>query len=67
VFVLTVGSMALRGITTLAGDHLLEGFHDLANFTEIAGGLTFGMIVGTTVAVLFLRRTTVGGGNPQVL
>lgn len=56
VFVLTVGSMALRGITTLAGGHLLESFHDLANFTEIAGGLTFGMIVGTTAAVVLLRR-----------
>jgi uncharacterized membrane protein YjjB (DUF3815 family) len=57
VFVLTVGSMALRGITTLAGGHLLESFHDLANFTEIAGGLTFGMVVGTTIAVVLLRRT----------
>jgi uncharacterized membrane protein YjjB (DUF3815 family) len=65
VFVLTVGSMALRGITTLAGGHLLESFHDLANFTEIAGGLTFGMIVGTTVAVTLLRRTA--GGRPRVL
>jgi uncharacterized membrane protein YjjP (DUF1212 family) len=61
VFVLTVGSIALRGITTLAGGHLLESYHDLANFTEIAGGLTFGMVVGTTIAVAFLRRTRAGG------
>ena len=67
VFVLTVGSMALRGITTLAGGHLLESFHDLANFTEIAGGLTFGMIVGTTVAVAFLRRIKAGGDHLRVL
>jgi uncharacterized membrane protein YjjB (DUF3815 family) len=67
VFVLTVGSMALRGITTLAGGHLLESFHDLANFTEIAGGLTFGMVVGTTIAVVFLRRTKVDHGHPRVL
>lgn len=67
VFVLTVGSMALRGITTLAGGHLLESFHDLANFTEIAGGLTFGMIVGTTVAVVLLRRAKLDGGHPRVL
>lgn len=67
VFVLTVGSMALRGITTLAGGHLLESFHDLANFTEIAGGLTFGMVVGTTIAVAFLRRTRADSGHPRVL
>ncbi len=65
VFVLTVGSMALRGITTLAGGHLLESFHDLANFTEVAGGLTFGMIVGTTVAVVVLRR--MGSSRPRML
>ncbi|MGP0107760.1 MAG: threonine/serine exporter family protein [Acidimicrobiales bacterium] len=58
VFVLTVGSMALRGITTLAGGHLLESFHDLANFTEIAGALTFGLICGTSIGVAILRRTT---------
>jgi uncharacterized membrane protein YjjB (DUF3815 family) len=56
VFVLTVGSMALRGLTTLAGGHLLESFHDLANFTEIAGALTFGLIVGTSIGVAVLRR-----------
>jgi len=67
VFVLTVGSMALRGITTLAGGHLLESFHDLANFTEVAGGLTFGMIVGTTIAVALLRRTKAGVGHTRLL
>ena len=67
VFVLTVGSTALRGITTLAGGHLLESFHDLANFAEIAGGLTFGMIVGTTIAVLILGRARTSGGRPLVL
>jgi uncharacterized membrane protein YjjP (DUF1212 family) len=55
VFVLTVGSMALRGLTTLAGGHLMESFRDLSTFTEIAGGLTFGMIVGTTLGVALLR------------
>ena len=64
VFVLIVGSMTLRGITTLAGGHVLERFHDLADFTEIAG-LAFGMIVGMTVAVVFLRR--IGGGHLGVL
>jgi uncharacterized membrane protein YjjB (DUF3815 family) len=67
VFVLTVGSMALRGITTLAGGHLMESFHDLANFTEIAGGLTAGMVVGTTIAVAFLRRNRTAGSQPVLL
>ena len=59
--------LAVKGITTLAGGHLLESFHDLANFAEIAGGLTFGMIVGTTIAVLILGRARAGGGRPLVL
>ena len=56
VFVLTVGSMALRGLTTLAGGHLIESFHDLATFARVAGSLSLGLIVGTSVGVLLLRR-----------
>jgi uncharacterized membrane protein YjjP (DUF1212 family) len=67
VFVLTVGSMALRGITTLAGGHILESFHDMANFTEVAGGLTCGMVVGTTIAVAYLRQRKAVDGHLRVL
>jgi len=55
VFVLTVGSMALRGITTLAGGHLLESFGDLATFIKVASALSFGLIVGTSIGVAVLR------------
>ena len=56
VFVLTVGSMALRGLTTAAGGNLLESFKDFTDFVLIAGGLSFGLIVGTSVAYAILRR-----------
>ena len=55
VFVLTVGSMALRGITTLAGGHLLASFGDLATFVKVASALSFGLIVGTSIGVAILR------------
>jgi uncharacterized membrane protein YjjB (DUF3815 family) len=61
VFVLTVGSMALRGITTLAGGHLLESFGDLATFIKVASALSFGLIVGTSIGVAILRAL-----RPQV-
>lgn len=56
VFVLTVGSMALRGITTVAGGHLLESFGDLATFLRVASALSFGLIVGTSIGMAILRR-----------
>ncbi len=61
VFVLTVGSMALRGITTLAGGHLLESFGDLATFVKVASALSFGLIVGTSIGMSILRAL-----RPQV-
>ncbi len=56
VFVLTVGSMALRGITTLAGGHLIESYHDLTTFASVAGSLSLGLIVGTSIGSLIRRR-----------
>ena len=56
VFVLTVGSMALRGITTLAGGHLIDSFHDLTTFARVAGSLSLGLIIGTSIGMLFVRR-----------
>ncbi len=56
VFVLTVGSMALRGLSTLAGGHILESFHDFSEFVKIAGSLSFGLIVGTSIGVAVTRR-----------
>jgi len=56
VFVLTVGSMALRGITTLAGGDVVESFHDMATFSRVAGSLSLGLIVGTSIGVVLLKR-----------
>ncbi len=56
VFVLTVGSMALRGITTAASGNLIDSFKDFTDFALIAGGLSFGLIVGTGFGLAVLRR-----------
>lgn len=56
VFVLTVGSMALRGFTTFFGGHLLESFTDLSTFAKQAGSLTFGLILGSILAAAWIRR-----------
>lgn len=56
VFVLTVGSMALRGITTAASGNLIDSFKDFTDFTLIAGGLSFGLIVGTGFGMAIVRR-----------
>ena len=56
VFVLTVGSMALRGLTTLAGGDVVTSFHDMGTFCRVAGSLTFGLIVGTAAGIAWLRR-----------
>ena len=56
VFVLTVGSMALRGFTTFFGGHLLESFTDLSTFAKQAGSLTFGLILGSILATAWNRH-----------
>lgn len=56
VFVLTVGSMALRGFTTFFGGHLMESFTDLSTFAKQAGSLTFGLILGSILAAAWNRR-----------
>jgi uncharacterized membrane protein YjjB (DUF3815 family) len=66
VFVLTVGSMALRGLTTMAGGHLLESFHDMVTFTNIAGALTFGLIIGTTAGIATLRRSVASVADAEL-
>jgi uncharacterized membrane protein YjjB (DUF3815 family) len=56
VFVLTVGSMALRGITTLAGGDVIASFHDITTFSRVAGSLSLGLIVGTSLGMLMVKR-----------
>ena len=59
VFVLTVGSMALRGITTAAGGYLIDSLHDMADFARVAGSLSLGLIVGTSIGVALISKKNV--------
>jgi uncharacterized membrane protein YjjB (DUF3815 family) len=49
-FALTVGSLALRGLATLDGDHLIEGLHDLRDAVTLTVALTAGLIAGSVLA-----------------
>ena len=49
-FVLTVGALGLRGVTTLVGGDPVQGFTDLLNMATIATALTFGLITGALLA-----------------
>ena len=49
-FALTVGAVALRGLTALAGDPRVQGFSDIRNAVEETVGLTLGLIVGAVPA-----------------
>lgn len=44
-FTLTVGSLGLRGLTTLAGGYV-EGFRDLLKLVTIVAALAIGLVVG---------------------
>jgi uncharacterized membrane protein YjjP (DUF1212 family) len=45
-FALTVGALALRGLATLDGDHLIQGLNDLRDAISLTVALTLGLIVG---------------------
>jgi uncharacterized membrane protein YjjB (DUF3815 family) len=49
-FALTVGSLALRGLETLDGDHLIQGLHDLRDAITLTVALTAGLIAGSVLA-----------------
>jgi uncharacterized membrane protein YjjB (DUF3815 family) len=53
-FALTVGALALRGLATLNGDHIIEGLNDLRDSITLTLALTLGLIVG---AAPMLTRT----------
>lgn len=48
-FTLTVGSLGMRGLTTLAGGYVVEGFTDLLNMLVIVTAIAVGMVVGATL------------------
>ncbi|WRZ91712.1 hypothetical protein OHB54_23120 [Streptomyces sp. NBC_01007] len=49
-FTLTVGSLGMRGLTTLAGGHVIEGFHDLLKLITIVTAIAVGLVFGATLA-----------------
>jgi uncharacterized membrane protein YjjP (DUF1212 family) len=58
-FALTVGALALRGLTTLDGGHSIQGFNDIRDAVEQTAALTLGLVVGTVpvqAAVARARR-----------
>jgi uncharacterized membrane protein YjjP (DUF1212 family) len=56
-FALTVGSLALRGLTTLDGGHPIQGFSDLRDAITQTAALTLGLVVGAVpVQAAAVRR-----------
>ncbi|SEU40768.1 threonine/serine exporter family protein [Nonomuraea wenchangensis] len=55
-FTLTVGSLGMRGLTTLAGGYVIEGFQDLQKMVTIVTALSIGLVVG--IALTHARATT---------
>lgn len=49
-FTLTVGSLGMQGLTTLAGGYVIEGFHDLLTFVTIVTAIAVGLVFGATLA-----------------
>ncbi|MFJ3668205.1 threonine/serine exporter family protein [Streptomyces sp. NPDC090106] len=56
-FTLTVGSLGMRGLTTLAGGYVIEGFRDLLKLVTIVTAIAVGMLLGAT---LVQPRATTG-------
>ncbi|WP_426364728.1 hypothetical protein [Streptomyces sp. E-08] len=48
-FTLTVGSLGLRALTSLAGGHVLHGFHDLMDFVTIVTTIAVGLLAGAAL------------------
>lgn len=49
-FTLTVGSLGMRGLTTLAGGYVIEGFQDLLKLVTIVTAIAVGMLFGAVLA-----------------
>ena len=55
-FVLTVGSLGLRGLTSWIGGNAIEGFQDLGQMFTIGTAIALGMLTGTVLDRLVARR-----------
>jgi uncharacterized membrane protein YjjB (DUF3815 family) len=63
-FALTVGSVALRGLTTLDGGHSIQGFGDLRDAITQTAAITLGLIVGAVpVQAAAVRRRRLAAGK----
>lgn len=62
-FTLTVGSLGMRGLTTLAGGYVIEGFADLLKLVTIVTAIAVGLVVGG--ALTEERDVTRGAVHPQ--
>ncbi len=49
-FTLAVGSLGLRGLTSLAGGHPVRGFHDLLSVVTTVVAIAVGLLVGSVLA-----------------
>ncbi|MFD5817262.1 threonine/serine exporter family protein [Streptomyces sp. NPDC127038] len=49
-FTLTVGSLGMRGLTTLAGGYVIEGFRDLLKLVTIVTAIAVGLVFGAILA-----------------
>jgi uncharacterized membrane protein YjjP (DUF1212 family) len=67
-FALTVGAVALRGLTMLAGSPRVQGFNDIRDATEETVALTLGLIAGAVpaAAIAAYRRRARNAGNGAV-
>ncbi|MFD8011633.1 threonine/serine exporter family protein [Streptomyces sp. NPDC058955] len=48
-FTLTVGSLGMRGLTTLAGGHVVDGFTDLLELVLVVTAIAVGLVLGATI------------------
>ena len=55
-FALTVGALALRGLTTIDGGHQIQGLNDLRDSIMQTAALTLGLIVGAIPVLAFASR-----------
>ena len=67
-FALTVGALALRGLTTIDGGFTIQGFNDIRDAVTQTAALTLGLIVGAVpvqaAAASRVRRAAAAGQAP---
>jgi uncharacterized membrane protein YjjB (DUF3815 family) len=61
-FTLTVGSLGMRGLTTLAGGYVIEGFRDLLKLVTIVTAIAVGLVLGAVLAQPAVTSPSAEGG-----